>query len=117
MKAGAYFAAATAGLIILGYPLLRLGFNSGPDARAIRTSAVIALVVQLVTFAIARRSAKTNLMAGWGIGAMLRVLVVVMYALLVIPSLGLARSAALISLVSFLFASMLVEPLLLAYDR
>jgi hypothetical protein len=37
--------------------------------------------------------------------------------LLVVPALGLPRSAALVSVVMFMFLSMLIEPLLLAYDR
>ena len=117
MKAGTYFTAVTAALIVASYLILQLGFDSPADARALRTSAVVALAVQLVTFAIARRSAVRNLMVAWGIGTLLRVVVLAVYALLVVPALALPRSAALVSLVTFMFVSMLVEPLLLAYDR
>jgi hypothetical protein len=58
-----------------------------------------------------------NLMLGWGIGAVLRVVVLAVYALLIVPALGLPGAAALVSLVTFMFLSMLIEPLLLAYDR
>jgi hypothetical protein len=57
------------------------------------------------------------MMVGWGVGTLVRVLSLVLYALIVVPAYGLPRSAALVSLVTFLFVSMLVEPLLLAYDR
>ena len=117
MKAGAWFALATLALIALSYPLLRMGFASPLEAEAVRTSAVLALAVQLVTFAIARVMARRNMIVGWGVGAALRLLALTVYALLVAPSLGLPRSAALVSLVVFLFLSMLIEPLLLAYDR
>ncbi len=117
MKAGAYFAAATAGLIALSWLLLRLGFNSPADGKALLMSAAVAWVVQIATFTIARRAAHRNLMVGWAIGTVLRVIVLVLYAFLVAPAFGLPRSAALVSLVTFFFLSMLVEPLLLAHDR
>ncbi len=117
MKAGAYFAAATAGLIAVSWLLLRLGFNSPADGNALLMSAAAAWVVQIATFAIARRAAHRNLMVGWAIGTVLRLLALALYAFLVAPALGLPRSAALVSLVTFFFVSMLVEPLLLAYDR
>ena len=117
MKAGTYFAAATAALIALSYLLLQLGFDSTGDARALKTSAAVALAVQIATFAIARRSAVKNLMLAWGLGAVLRVAALTIYALLVVPALALPRPAALVSLVTFMFVSMLIEPLLLAYDR
>jgi hypothetical protein len=116
MKAGAWFVVATAALIGIGYFLLQLSFNSPAEHRAILISAFLALAVQMVTFVIARK-ASGNMMVGWGVGTLVRVLSVVLYALIVVPAYGLPRSAALISLVIFLFVSMLVEPLLLAYDR
>jgi hypothetical protein len=117
VKAGTYFAAATAALIVLSYLPLQLGFDSPGGARALNTSAVIALAVQIATFAIARRSAAKNLIVGWGIGTAVRILALALYATLVVPAMALPRPAALVSLVTFMFASMLIEPLLLAYDR
>jgi hypothetical protein len=117
MKAGAWFAVATLGLIALSYPLLRMGFASTHEADAVRMSAILALTLQLATFAIARLMSRRNMIVGWGVGAVLRLIALTVYALLVAPSLGLPRSAALVSLAVFLFLSMLIEPLLLAYDR
>ena len=117
MKAGTYFAAATAALIAIGYMLLQLGFDSPGDSHALRVSGIVAMAVQIVSFTIARRMPVSNLMLGWGLGTLLRVLVLTVYALLVVPALGLPRSAALVSVVMFMFLSMLIEPFLLAYDR
>jgi len=117
VKAGTYFAAASAALIVICYMLLQLGFDSPGDSRALRISGMVAMAVQLVSFTIARRMPVSNLMLGWGLGTLLRVLVLTLYALLVVPALGLPRSAALVSVVTFMFVSMLIEPLLLAYDR
>jgi len=69
MKAAGYFALATLALIALSYPLLRMGFPMSSDASALRTSAMLAFVIQIVTFAIARAMARRNLIVGWGIGA------------------------------------------------
>jgi hypothetical protein len=117
VKAGTFFAAATIALVVIGYMLLQLGFDSPGDAHALRISGMVAIAVQLVSFTIARRMPVSNLMFGWGLGTLLRVLVLTVYALLVVPALGLPRSAALVSVVTFMFVSMLIEPLLLAYDR
>ena len=117
MKAAGYFALATLALIALSYPLLRMGFPMSRDANALRTSAMLAFVIQIVTFAIARAMARRNLIVGWGIGAATRLVALTVYAFLVAPSLGLPRASALISFAIFLFLSMLIEPPLLAYDR
>ena len=112
-----YFAAATAALIVIGYLLLQLGFDSPGDSRALKVSALVAIAVQLASFTIARRMPVSSMMLGWGLGTLLRVLVLTVYALLVVPALGLPRSAALVSVVVFMIVSMLIEPLFLAYDR
>lgn len=116
MKAGAYFAVATGTLIGIGYFLLQLSFKSPAEHRAILVSALLAFVVQMVTFVIARKASR-NMMVGWGAGTLVRVLSVALYALIVVPAYGFPATAALVSVVIFLFVSMLVEPLLLAYDR
>ena len=112
-----YFAAATGALIAIGYLVLQLGFDSAADSRALKTSAMLAAAVQLVSFTVARRMPVRNMMLGWGIGTLLRIMVLAVYAFFVVPALALPPSAALVSLVMFMFASMLIEPLLLAYDR
>lgn len=117
MKAAAWFALATLALMALAYPLLRMGFASSHDANAVRTSAVLALGVQLTTFVIARAMSRRHLVVGWGVGAVLRLISLTIYAFVIIPALGLARSAALVSFALFLFLSMLIEPPLLSYDR
>jgi hypothetical protein len=82
-------------------------------ARAVWTSAVIALGVQLVAFAIAKPFVATNPIAGWGLGSLLRMLVLVLYAVVGTKALALSSGPALMSLVGFLFVTMLVEPLFL----
>lgn len=113
MKKGIAFGAVAA-LIIFGsawgVTILR------PDAelaRAVWTSAFIALGVQLLAFAIARPFVATNPIAGWGLGSLIRFAVLMVYAFVGVKALGLASGPALVSLAGFLFVTMLVEPLFL----
>ena len=113
MKATALFAAATLAILALAGWIFRLVYESAADRRAIWTSAVVAMVVQLVAFVVARRIARTNVMAGWGLGVLLRLLCLGVYALVIVKALALPSAAALVSLATFFFLSTLVEPLLL----
>jgi hypothetical protein len=113
MKAIAAYAVVSALLIGAVGGVLALAFPA-PDARhAIHVSAWVAFAVQLFAFAVLRLTARENVIAGWGLGAVLRMLTLVAYALVVVKALGLVAGAALVSLAAFFFVSMLVEPLLL----
>jgi hypothetical protein len=82
-------------------------------ARAVWSSAFIAFAVQVLSFFIARPFVKTNPIAGWGLGSLLRFAVLVLHAFVGVKALGLASGPALLSLAGFLFITMLVEPLFL----
>lgn len=111
-KALAFFAVAA--LLTLGGALGITTLRPEPElARAVWTSAVIALVVQVLSFALAKPFVATNPIAGWGVGSLLRMLVLVLYAVVGTKALGLVAGPALLSLVGFLFVTMLVEPLFL----
>ena len=107
------FAAVGALVIAVAGGVLAFVYGDADERRAIVISGVVAFVVQLVSFAILQLTAEKNLIAGWGLGAIIRFLVFVVYALVIVKSLGLPSSAALISMAVFLFASTLVEPLFL----
>ena len=113
MKSLALFVAASLVLIAAAAGVMMLIYRSPDAARAVWTSAAVAFSVQVIAFAIVKLSAKTNVMAGWGIGAILRFVVLGVYALVIVKALGLDSGAALISLVAFFFVSTLLEPLLL----
>ena len=113
MKAIALFGAASLLVIAITGAVFTIAYESPAATRAVWTSAAVAFLVQLVAFAIVKRSIRTNVMAGWGIGAMLRFLVLGIYAVVVVEALGLQQGAALVSLVAFFFLSTLIEPLLL----
>jgi hypothetical protein len=107
------FAVLSLALIALAAWVITLVYESPDAARAVWISAAVAFSVQVIAFAIVKLSAKTNVMAGWGVGAILRFLVLGVYALVFVKALGLPSAAALISLVVFFFLSTLIEPLLL----
>ena len=113
MRATALFAAVSVAITALAGWLLALVYRTPAERRAIWVSAGVAVVVQLFAFAIARLVARTNVMAGWGLGALMRIVTLAVYALVIVKAFGLPSGAALISLATFFFLSTLVEPLLL----
>lgn len=113
MKRGLWFAGLAA-VVIFGGALGITTLKPGTEmAQAVWSSAVIAFGTQLVSFAVAQPFVKENPIAGWGLGALVRFAVVMVHAFVGIPALGLASGPALLSLVGFLFVTMIVEPLFL----
>jgi hypothetical protein len=108
------FTAAQA-VIVLGSMVVmqRFVWTEAAAADAVRASAWLAFIVQTFTFLIARLVARQNVIAGWGLGVLLRFASVAFWGLLGIKALGLVPGPALISLVVFYFVSTLVEPLFL----
>jgi hypothetical protein len=86
---------------------------TGETTRAIWTSIGVAAVVQVLALLIGRSFGKDRVLVGWGIGALLRLLTVVVYGFAIIPALGLSLAPALLSLVVILFVTTLFEPFLL----
>jgi hypothetical protein len=113
MKRIALYAGVAGALIAISAFGLSLAFDGPADGRAILVSAVLAFVVQLAAFGAIGLASRDNVMAGWGIGVLVRFLVLVAYALLVVKAIGLAPAAALLSLATFFFLCTLVEPLVL----
>ena len=108
------FTAAQATIIVVAMLVMqRFVWTDAAGNEAVRASAWLAFIVQSFTFAIARLVARQNVIAGWGLGVMLRFASVAFWALLGIKALGLLSGPALISLVVFYFVSTLVEPLFL----
>ncbi|MBL0940288.1 MAG: hypothetical protein IBJ03_15440 [Gemmatimonadaceae bacterium] len=100
-------------VLVLAVIMQRFIWTSADAARAIQASAWLAVVVQAFTFAIARLVARQQVIAGWGLGVLLRFASVAFWAFLGIKALGLVAGPALLSLVVFYFVSTLVEPLFL----
>jgi hypothetical protein len=115
------FAGVSAALIIVATVVLRIYFRTVTEHRAMLVSAGLAFAVQLGSYALLRparsgRGAAGELLIRWAIGALLRFLVLVLYAPLA-RVMFLSLDAALVSLATFFFMTMMAEPLLLEYDR
>ncbi|MEO7456795.1 MAG: hypothetical protein ABIY52_11070 [Gemmatimonadaceae bacterium] len=88
-------------------------YNTAPERSAIWISAGVALVVQLVAFAIARvLSDGGHGIAGWGLGAVICFVTLIVYGF-ASRALGLPSNAALLSLATYFFVTELFEPPLL----
>ena len=120
-RALAFFAGVSAALIIVATVVLRAYFRTVEQHDAMLISAGLAFAVQLGSYALLRparpgHGARGELVVRWAIGAGLRVFVLVLYAPLARIA-NLSLEAALVSLVTFFFLTMMAEPLLLEYDR
>jgi hypothetical protein len=114
MRRSVLFAAACAAAIGAAWAIAVLLFKDTTSRRALGIAAVVAFVVQMVAFGIARAFARRqNVIAGWGIGIALRFVVLIGFGLVVVPVLALPMAPALMSLAMFLFVSTLIEPLFL----
>lgn len=107
------FAGATLALVGLSAWAMIVGFRGPGDASAVAISAAIAIVVQFAAFPMIRELAAKNLLAGWGVGTLIRFLTLIAYAILAAKVLRLPPTAALISLFVFYFLSMVIEPFFL----
>ena len=120
-RAISFFAGVSAALIIIATIILRTYFRTVDQHNAMLVSAGLAFAVQLGSYALLRparpgHGAPGELMLRWGIGAVMRFFVLVLYAPIA-RVVNLSLEAALVSLVTFFFMTMMAEPLLLEYDR
>ncbi len=113
MKAVGMFAVVSLTVIGVLAWLLGLGLNGPTDRRALQVAAGAAFVVQLVAFFVVRRVARENVVAGWGVGTLIRFGAFALWGLWVVGRLALPQSAALLAMATFLFVTTLIEPLFL----
>lgn len=88
-------------------------FTAGQSREAVWASASLAFVVQMVAFTVVRLMPPQQVVVGWGLGAALRLVAVLMYGLVVATVWRAPVAPALLSFVGFLFVTMVVEPVFL----
>jgi hypothetical protein len=120
-RAIAYFAGVSAALIVIATIVLRMYFRTVEQHEAMLISAGLAFAVQLGSYMLLRpgrpgHGVPGELLIRWAMGAGLRFFVLVLYAPLARIA-NISLEAALVSLVTFFFLTMMAEPLLLEYDR
>jgi hypothetical protein len=112
----ALFWYAMACVLVIGMSLgamVNLYHGTTAEYQAMLVSGVVALVIQAIAFAIARRlAAGGNGIAGWTLGAVICLVSLVAYGF-VCRAAGLPSNAALLSLATFFFLTELIEPPLL----
>ena len=113
MAALARYFVVLAAVMVAGALLLGLIFRGHSDWQAVWISAAVAVAIQLVAFALGRTAGRISLVAAMGMGALVRFVGLVGYALLAGLAFKLPLTAALISMAAFLFISSLLEPLLI----
>ena len=114
MKRALSFAAACAATIGAAWSIAVLVLQDAMSRRGLMVAAMVAFVVQMISFLIAREFARRkNVMAGWGLGIALRFVVLLLFGLIAVPSLGVPMGSSLLGLATFLFVTTLIEPLFL----
>jgi len=109
---------AVSALLVLGGAWATVLLMPEPGvAKAVWTSAAIALGTQVVAYAVARQFVAANATAAWGIGSLMRFAVLVLYAFVGIRVLELQSGPALFSLAGFFFVTMVTEPLFLKNEN
>lgn len=116
MKSMARFALLLAALTGISGWALSLAYDTDADRRALLTSAILSVTVQMTTFGLIKLLGRQNMLIGWVLGAILRGTMLALYGIVLVKLLGLPQTAALVSFAVFLFTSMLLESLLLAYE-
>ncbi|MEX2151802.1 MAG: hypothetical protein WD825_00590 [Gemmatimonadaceae bacterium] len=81
--------------------------------QAVFASAALALGVQAIAFVVARLLRPRNLLLGWGLGSLLRLVALVLYALVVAKLWRAPLAPALLTFVAFLFVTTVIEPVFL----
>jgi hypothetical protein len=113
IKKGLAFSAVCASMIGILAWTVTAAFGDAAADRAVWVSAVIAVVVQVGSFAVIWPIVTKNPIAGWGVGSLIRFAAVLIHGFAGVKVLALPIGPALLSLVAFLFVTMLVEPFFL----
>ena len=112
MRSGVLYAACCVVAIAL-IGIVAWAFTDAAGHRVILASAAIALGVQVIAFALARLLQPRNLLLGWGLGSVLRLVALVVYAVVVARLWRAPLTPALLSLAAFLFVTTVFEPVFL----
>lgn len=110
-KGARIYLAGVAGVGLLVY---LAGVSLAPEGkRGVLAGVVLATLFQLLLFALATLLFAGNRLAAYGVGLIGRLLLVVVGALVVVPASGLPAAPFLFSLVTVLFATILLEPVVM----
>ncbi|NUO62959.1 MAG: hypothetical protein HOQ11_03555 [Gemmatimonadaceae bacterium] len=109
-RAIALFGVVAVVVMLVAGGIVAVFYDTWPERRAILISAAVALGLQLLVFVGIRLVPREHVIAAWGVGAIARFAVLVLYAMVVVKALALPSGAALVSLATFLFVLTVLEP-------
>jgi hypothetical protein len=112
VKTFAMYAAACAAIVALLAGVASL-FTDEAGRQAVFASACLALGIQLLAFMVARLLQPRHFALGWGVGSLMRLVALLLYAAVVARLWRAPMAPALLSFVAFLFVMTVVEPLFL----
>lgn len=104
-------AVAAIAAVVFGFACLIVPPASRPAAAL---GAGIAAAWQALVFAATITAFPTNRLAAFGVGMLARLVLVAAAALVGVPAMGVAPAPALLSMVTVLFATTVIEPVLFA---
>jgi hypothetical protein len=107
------FFTATIAVAAVGAWVITLAVPDGETRRSVWMSAAVVVIVQALAFALVRMMQPLNVIAGWGLGMLLRLIALVAFGLFGVKALGLSMQPALLSMAGFFFVSTLIEPVFL----
>lgn len=113
MRHFAGFMAVTVAVVCGGAWIIARAVPGETVSRSVWASAIAVIVVQAVAFSIAWMMRPVNVIAGWGMGMVIRFITLVLFGMFGVKALGLALQPALLSMAGFFFASTLIEPVFL----
>jgi hypothetical protein len=113
VKRFAGFIGATIAVVCLGAWIITRAMPGHEIARSVRASAIAVVIVQAATFSIAWMMRPVNVIAGWGMGMVIRLITLVLFGMFGVKAFGLALQPALLSMAGFFFVSTLIEPVFL----
>lgn len=114
MKRGTMISAG--GVLVIGALVYAAGLAlAQPDGRgSLAVGVLVGVAFQLLLLAIAATVFPDNALAAYGVGMLGRLLLVIVAALVILPAAGLHPGPFLYSLVTVLFATTLLEPVVMA---
>lgn len=113
MKRFVGFIGATIAVVCLGAWIITRAVPGQDVSRSVWVSAIAVIAVQAATFSIAWMMRPVNVIAGWGMGMLVRLLTLVLFGMFGVKALGLSLQPALLSMAGFFFVSTLIEPVFL----
>ena len=113
MKRFGGFIAVTIAVACVGAWIITKVVPGGDVSRSVWVSATVVVIVQALAFRIVKMMQPADVMAGWGLGMMLRAIALAAFGFFGVKALGLSMEPTLLSMAGLFFVSTVIEPVFL----